>query len=136
MDEPITRDVATVTAITTTGVKVEMERSGGCKSCSVSGLCFGKDKVVTWVIETDQNLAVGDRVELLISPQSRVLASLLVFLMPVLGLFAGYYLALAWIGESYAILGGFGLMILSFVVIWRLDKKIGKQFTARIGRKI
>lgn len=136
MDEQITCDVATVTAVGSKSVSVEIQRSGGCKSCSVSSLCFGKDLSVTCEIETDMTLEVGDRVELVISPQSRVLASLLIFLVPILALFGGYYVSHVWLGESYAVLGAFLLMILSFIGIWRLDKKIGKKFTARIGRRL
>jgi len=136
VDDQIHCDVATVTAVNIKFVTVEIKRSGGCKSCSVSSLCFGKDKTISWDIETDMDLNIGDKVELLIAPQSRILASLLVFLVPILALLGGYYLTLTWLGESYAVVGGFGLLLLSFVFIWLLDKRIGKQFTASIGRKL
>ncbi len=136
MDDQIHCDVAVVKEIIPNGVIIEVDRSGGCKSCAVSGMCFGKDKKVIWEIETELDLEAGDRVELIIAPQARVFASILVFLVPIIGLFTGYFVFSRFIAPSYGIGGAFFMMTASFLGVWFIDKKIGKRVAAKIGRKI
>ncbi len=136
MDDQIHCDVAVVKEVIPNGVIVEVERSGGCKSCALNSLCYDKDKKVIWEIETELDLEAGDRVELTIAPQARVFASILVFLVPIIGLFTGYIVFSCIIASSYGIGGAFFMMLASFLGVWFVDKKIGKRVAAKIGRKI
>ncbi|MDD2332306.1 MAG: SoxR reducing system RseC family protein, partial [Candidatus Cloacimonetes bacterium] len=132
----VIEDLAIVKSVAGKSVTVQIERGGGCKSCSMQGLCLSKSTPAEFVVVSDLELAPGDQVQLEIGPGSRVLISLLVFLLPVLALFAGYLITAAFLSELYAALSGFALMALSFLLIRYIDKKCGNKLSIRIGRKM
>ncbi|HNQ43739.1 MAG TPA: SoxR reducing system RseC family protein, partial [Candidatus Cloacimonadota bacterium] len=78
------QDQGIVTAVAGSLVTVEIQRGGGCKSCSMRGFCFSKSTPAVFHLESDLPLQIGDTVELDISPTGRVLASVLIFGIPVL----------------------------------------------------
>ena len=130
------QDAGTVVAIDGKKVRVEVVRTGGCKSCSMRGMCFGRNTPAVFDLTTDLDLRVGDQVELEISPGSRVLSSLLVFGVPMVFLFAGFIVASIWLQELAAIGVAFAATLLSFLLIRYIDRCIGGKLQVRIGRKI
>ena len=129
-DTGIVKEISGTTAI------VEVVRGGGCKSCTMRGLCFRKNEPVSFTIETDLALAPGDKVRLEISPEGRVLASLLIFGLPMLALFAGFMIAAKWFLEPVAILVGFLCMAISFMIIRQVDKLMGQKLKVSIKEKL
>jgi len=129
-------DVGTVVTVNGTRVKVELVRGASCKSCSMRGMCFGRNTPAVFDLESDLDLSPGDRVQLEISPSTRVLTSLMVFGLPLLSLFAGYLIGSRWLAELPAIGIAFGATALSFLLMKQIDKKYGNRLQVRIGRKL
>ena len=137
MTEEIQReDSGKVIQINGKRVKVELERGGGCKSCQLRGMCFAKNSPAIFDLETDLILEEGDRVSLEISPGGRVLSSVLIFLMPVLLLFAGYLIASRFFGELPSIGFGFLGLVLSFAIVRWVDRNYGHKLKVRIGARL
>ena len=130
------QDQGIVTEVTGNRVTVEIKRGGGCKSCSMRGFCFSKSTPAVFHLESDIPLIKGDLVELEISPSGRVLASMLIFGLPVLALVAGYLIAQLWLSELSGIIVAFAAMAGSFVLIRFCDRHWGKKLEVRIARKI
>jgi len=136
MQEEIIEDSGIVKKVEGNIVTVEIERSIGCNSCKMQGLCFKKREPTEFEIVTHIPLQVNDRVQLNISPLGRTMVSLLIFGVPLLFLFSGFLIASIWLTEIVSILIGFIAMALSFKIIRFIDKKYGKQLKIRIERKL
>lgn len=118
-----------VVAVEEGAVWVETLRRSTCSACSASAGCgqglmdklgVGQRRGYVRAL-TDLQLAVGDGVVIGIREDLLVRSSLLVYLLPLLGLFAGAMLA-QWLAlaESFVILGGLsGLFSLWWLVRWR-----------------
>jgi positive regulator of sigma E activity len=129
-------DSGLVTEISGRNITVELVRGGGCKSCSMQGLCFKKSTPAEFRLVSDLPLEVGDRVQLDISPGGRTLASLLIFGLPLLFLFCGFLLASLWLTEIASVGVGFIAMGLAFLIVRKLDPKLGKRLQISILRKL
>ncbi|MDD4223680.1 MAG: SoxR reducing system RseC family protein [Candidatus Cloacimonetes bacterium] len=129
-------DIGTVVSVRGKLVKVELARGSGCKSCSLRGMCFGRNTPAVFELESDLNLVPGDRVQLMIAPSTRVLTSLMVFGLPLLCLFAGYLIGSLWLAELPSVGIAFAATALSFFIMRKIDKKFGNRLQVRIGRKI
>jgi positive regulator of sigma E activity len=128
-------DIGTVTAINGKEITVEIEKGGGCKSCGMKGLCGSDNKPVVLHFQTDDTYQIGDRVNVSISSGIRILSSLLVFVFPLLALFGFYFIGKSFTNELGSIITGFAGMILAFVIIRFLDKKIAKRIDFQLGGK-
>jgi positive regulator of sigma E activity len=115
---------------------IEMQRSGGCKGCAMRGFCFSKSTPAVFHLPTELDLKPNDEVEMMISPEGRVAASLLIFGFPVLSLIIGFVLASIFMGELASIIFAFALMALSFLVVRFCDKKWGNKVRIEIVRKL
>lgn len=136
MHEHELEDIGIVTALNGNIASVEMQRGGGCKSCAMRGMCFAKNTPAVFNIETSLPLEAGDQVLLEITPKSRILSSLLIFILPVVFLGLGYALGSLFFTELVSALIGMAFIGLSFAVIHFLDKLIGKDLAVTIGRKL
>ncbi|MFT5656954.1 MAG: sigma-E factor negative regulatory protein RseC [Gammaproteobacteria bacterium] len=94
------KEKATVVSFSGNHAEIQMHRQSACSHCELSSGCgtgaigrlLGKrSKPVA--IETEQNLKPGDQVELGLPEQAFLKASLLIYGLPLLGLFAGSMLA-------------------------------------------
>lgn len=124
-----------VVAVEAGAVWVETLRKSTCSSCSVSAGCGqgvldrlgvgGRRGHVRAL--SDLSLSVGDEVVIGVREDLLVRASLLVYLMPLLGLFAAALLAGAMsLSEPYVVLCAGGGMLLSwFGVRWRSARIAG-----------
>lgn len=129
-------DVGTVVRMNGRIATVELKRSGGCKGCSMRGMCFSKNTDSVFELETDLALEPGDKVQIEISARTRIMSSVLIFLVPVFFLFAAFILASRWLTELPSILISFGAMALSFLIIRLIDRRIGQYLDIRIGDKV
>ncbi|MCD8479904.1 MAG: SoxR reducing system RseC family protein [Candidatus Cloacimonetes bacterium] len=129
-------DTGIVTQIEGSKVSVEVQRGGGCKSCAMRGFCFSKSTPAVFQLETDLHLQVGDRVELEISAQGRVMASMLIFGLPVFSLFVGFLIANIWLKELASIFLAFTAMALSFFILRFCDQNLSNKIKVEIARKI
>lgn len=131
-----TTDTGVVTEVNQEYVTVELQRGGGCASCAMRGFCFSKNSPSLFKLKTDLSLEVGDKVELEVSAKGRVLASLLIFILPVVSMFSGFMVAEIWFTELASILFAFGAMVLSFFIIRLCDKRWGSRLKIGIARKL
>ncbi len=136
MTEETIEDSGLVTAVQSGKVTVELQRGGGCKSCSMQGLCFKKSSPAEFHLDTNLALEVGDRVQLEIAPGGRTLASLLIFGLPLLMLFGGFLLASVWLNEMGSMGAGFTAFSLAFLILRWLDPRLSKKMQISIARKL
>ncbi len=136
MEETHIEDSGRVISVEGTIVRVEIERGGGCKSCSMRGLCFRKNSPAVFELHSDLDLQEGDAVSLEISPALRVTSALLVFAVPLVFLFVGYFVAAAYLSEPAAILVSLLAAAASFMLVRSLDRQIGPNMNIRIGKKL
>jgi positive regulator of sigma E activity len=134
--QPAQEDVGTVVQVRGKQVRVELTRGAGCKSCSMRGMCFGRNTPAVFDLETELELQEGDRVQLEIAPGTRILSSLLVFGMPMLFLFGGFLIASRWLGELPSIGIAFAATLLSFIIMKFIDRRLGNRIQVSIGRKV
>jgi sigma-E factor negative regulatory protein RseC len=134
--EEMVEDSGIVTAVNGKQVTVEIERGGGCKSCSMRGFCISKNTPSEFELTSELLLKTGDRVQLEISPGGRALASLLVFGVPLAFLFAGFLIASLWLNELISIFFGFGAMAIGFLLVRLIDRKCSNRLNIRIARKL
>lgn len=130
------QDSGLVTEISNGVATVELQRGGGCGSCSMKGFCFSKNTPSVFNLQTDLALQAGDKVELEVSASGRVLASVLIFIVPVLFMIFGFLLANVWFSELASIMFAFTAMALSFLIIRQCDKRWGNRLKIEIARKL
>nr|MDK2851069.1 sigma-E factor negative regulatory protein RseC [Candidatus Cloacimonadota bacterium] len=136
MDNEDVNDKAVVAKFEKGIATVELQRGGGCKNCSMRGFCFSKSTPAVFHLPSDLDLKPGDEVELMISPEGRVAASLLIFGLPVVSMIIGFILASFFMSELGSIVFAFALMALSFLVVRYCDKKWGNKVKIEIVRKL
>lgn len=130
------QDIGTVVAVRGRYVRVEVQRGESCSSCSLKHMCFGLNTPTVFDLETDLELAEGDRVQIDISPGTRVLSAILVFAVPLAFLFGGFMISSMWLDELPSIGIAFASMALGFFIIRLVDRKIGGHLNVRIGSKL
>lgn len=102
-----------VVAVTEDGVWIETQRQSGCQSCSSRGGCGvgimqkalnrRQHKVR---VQTDFPVQVGDHVRLLLPAAALVQASVLMYLMPLLGLIIGAVVGQSFFASDGGAIGG------------------------------
>lgn len=127
-------EIAVVKEVRRDGVVIEIAKGGGCDSCAISGVCMGKDNIVTHFVYTDRKLNVGDRVRFEVNPATRIGSAALLFLFPLVMLVAFYLLAKYVVGwsENISIISSFGGLLLSGLIIWRFDRMLGHKINFEI----
>ena len=113
--------------------KVKVLRSSACgDSCASCGMCANKETVIE--ARNDCGAHKGDRVLLNMSSGKVLNAAFLAYIVPVillvLGCVAGDYI---FGGETAGILCGFALMIVSFIVMHLLDKRLRSRYCPSIS---
>lgn len=100
--------------------------TGECSACASKESCQmlkKKNSIITALYEGE--LAEGDRVKIIVSPGNRVAAAVILFLIPLLFLFAGYLISFKVTkSENIAIGSAFGAFGFSFLIIYYLTKKL------------
>lgn len=114
--------------------EVEIQRSSACgESCASCGLCPGQLTVVSALNDADAK--IGDSVIIDMSDKKVLGAALLVYIVPVLMLFGGYFAGYAIFGgETAAVAAGFTVMAAAFMIIILFDKRLRAKYTPRIVR--
>jgi len=110
-------------------VVVQMEAGSQCQHCGAKHACSAIGGVVRQIeIPAKDDVQVGDHVTISHQSQSRIVSALLVFLLPVLFLIAGYFIGFALFGtEGKAILTALGGLIAAFFINWFLNKILAKE---------
>lgn len=125
-------DYGTITQVIPGKVKLELIRGAGCKSCSLHGFCFSKNTPAEFWVDTDLSFELGQRVELEISAKGRVLASLAIFIMPLVLLFVAFLIASLFFIELVSAIIGFAAFAGGFVALKYLNDIYGKALQIHI----
>ena len=113
--------------------KVKITRSSACgDSCASCGMCPGKETVIE--AKNDCGAVKGDTVVLNMSSGRVLNAAFLAYIVPVIllvaGCIGGDYI---FKSENMGILSGFALMIVSFIAMHMLDKRLKSRYSPIIS---
>lgn len=124
-------------------VWVEASRSSSCEGCASKGACQAgmADKMEAHAINV-AGARVGDRVLMEIPHQSFIRVSMLIYIFPVLALFAGAFTGEYLAGifdlevQAASALTGFGFFLISVVVVVISGRIAGKnkRYLPRVTR--
>ena len=125
-------------------VLLETQNNGSCGNCSSKSGCgtvssiFSLKPRNSLKISNTLQLKEGDSVIVAMSPDKLLLATVLMYLSPLLLLFSLSILAKIFIGESASIIAGLsGLFIgLFFVKKYTQQSEIAKMFQPKLIRKV
>jgi positive regulator of sigma E activity len=131
---------ATVTSITDESVFVTIQNDGSqCETCPQAGgctICSNPDKQVIiegrYIPSENDNLpiAVGDEVYIDIRPETRVVSSLILFLIPIAALFGSYKLSTLFTQDEPLTIGisliGLMISVIVVVLLFRTEKMKNK----------
>jgi len=88
------------------------------------------------VVKSEEKYDIGDMVELIISPATRILSALLVFIIPVVFMVLFYCISFFWFrfNEGVSVLISFFGCAVSYCILKLCDSKYGKKFEVRIRK--
>lgn len=123
--------------------KIKVKRHSSCKSCGGCGiLTSGEDKAVSMEVPNPIGAKVGEFVRISVETDKVILASLIVYVLPVIVLVIAMYITqqvaissgYQETAEVISIGVGLGGMALVFLILRLLDKRIArtKKFKPRI----
>lgn len=102
---------------------VSMQPEGGCAGCN---RCFKRDGGNELMTENPVGAVPGDVVEVQLSARSRLVAMIVVFLIPLAALGLGLWIGSFW-GELWMFLTGVICLVLSYTIVWAIDKLLKKK---------
>lgn len=91
----------------------------GTEFCAKCGLCFKEGNKLSVNALNLVGAKAGDRVEIEIAPSNVLLAVFLIFIMPVLSLFAGYY--------AGGVTASFVFLFVYLLMLWAYDRLLKKK---------
>ena len=129
-------ETVTVKAIDGKTLVIERNNPGACNGCRANLFCNMQNKSEI-TLETEDTFEIGDEVELLVSPQSRILSSFIVYIVPLLVLVIFYFISfeLFNFSEIVSIVISFISLIVSFFIIKLFNKRFDNTNVIQIMRK-
>lgn len=101
----------------------------GTEFCAKCGLCFKEGNKLSVNAINSIGAKVGERVEIEIAPSNVLLAAFLIFIMPVISLFAGYYIR--------GVIFSFVFLFVYLIMLWIYDRFIRwKEPVCRIVKQL
>ncbi len=131
-------DIAIVRKIEENFVLVEVERSGSCDGCAVSGICNSNERIILHKIKTEHKFTIGDKVRVDIAPSLRIFSSFIVFIFPIITMLLFYLISkyvLIFNEDLSIVISLFGLL-LSGLFIYLIDKKYESKLSFKIIKKL
>ena len=131
-------DIAVVRKTEKNFVHVEVERTGSCDGCAISGICNADDKIIMHKISTDLKLKIGDKVQVNIEPSLRVFSSFVVFIIPILTMLSFYLISkyLLNLNEDLSIIISMFGLLLSGLFIYIIDKIFVNKLNFKITKRL
>lgn len=122
------KQVGTVEEVSGSKAKVRIARMSSCGGDC--GSCGGCDNVISVEAQNPVNAKSGDRVELEMPTQTVMGAALLVYVIPIIALIAGYAIgAVLFKSETLSILIGLVAMVASFCAISLYSRIRAKKYS-------
>lgn len=106
--------------------RIAIQPHGGCSSCALKGSCSPDENTHYLWARNDKNGDVGDEVVVELKPQVKIFGTALIFIFPLLGMFAGYFIGdRAGGNQDASIVGALGGLVLSFIIVKIIDRYVG-----------
>lgn len=124
------RESGTLIKVENGKATVKLQHRGGCSRCGLNNVCNPRnDGSRELTLKIDNNkLSPGEEVEVATSPKSYLLAAFVVFIFPLILSILVYGLVKTGTRhEHLALISFFIAFGLSEVIVWWLDKKIGRS---------
>lgn len=122
---------------------VALQRSKDCEGCKACCTLSKDESVMLASVPNTLGVKEGDRVKLEISSSQLLLASLVVYLIPVLFLVGGYFLGaflfsplLLTAEQGTGILTAFLMLIVSFLAVKAIENKQKGFFSPKMVKKL
>ncbi|MBO4738148.1 MAG: SoxR reducing system RseC family protein [Bacteroidales bacterium] len=129
---------AKVTSVSTDSVDVLLEKGSACSTCHNRGACSSLDKQnMFYHIDTPnaQSFQVGEIVRIGISVNSGLKAVIYAYLIPLLLLFAAFFVARYCTPfELLQVLIGLGVVVVYYYVLFKQKHRLNKKFTFTIQK--
>ena len=135
------REAGTVTKMDDQNAVVRLESRGGCSHCGMRGLCRSTGDGIRELTLDSAGIQIreGDTVEIETPARSVLMASFLVFILPLLLSTAAYFVAVGMTGKSDTGLAAFFICFIAAEgLIAGIDRLFGRgrTFSPRIVRRI
>ena len=127
-----------VTKINDNKLYVNMEVQSACAKCHAKGICTSLDKQTRQIIvqQTDDSINVDDKVIILMEEKNGFKAIFLGYFLPFLILVATLIITINIFDKEWlAGLLSIGMLILYYLILFLLRKKINKQFNFTIKKE-
>ena len=117
-------------------VKVEMKKNAACKTCGAKSNCFGLSKEIRHITVNDPiGAKVGQLVKLKLDAKDKVMASVFLFIVPLVLLVSGYFLGSFLASEmgktassqTWGVLSGMIFFALSFFILKLINRHYEKH---------
>ena len=103
--------------------KVSVGSSSECRGCSAKSYCHGtEDKTRIMTAVNRAGAKVGDEVAFAVDPGKVVLSAMLLWIMPIVALIAGYLVGGYFGDVPVAVLTAFGFMAVSYLILRIIDR--------------
>ncbi len=103
--------------------KVSAESSSECRGCSAKSYCHGtEDRARTLTAVNRAGAQVGDMVAYDVDAGKVVLSAMLLWILPILALIAGYLVGDYFGGVLVSVLTAFGFMAISYLILKIIDR--------------
>lgn len=137
MNSESCEDIGIVKSITGKTITVQIEKGGGCHSCGMKNLCGSNNKPIILHFTTEDTFQVGDKVIVSITSGMRIMASLIVFIFPLILLFGFYAIAryLLHFSEGLSISMAMVGLLNALFICKMLDKLFRKKINFSLGGK-
>ncbi|MCL2065512.1 MAG: SoxR reducing system RseC family protein [Candidatus Cloacimonetes bacterium] len=117
-------------------VVITRENPDACRSCKVKATCNTKHEIDIF-LETPEKYEVGEIVELIIPPNTRIFSSFIIYIAPLIILIISYIISIEIFkfNDSISIFISFLSLIISFFLIKLVNLKVKKNNDIKIIRK-
>lgn len=106
-------------------VTVRIQRDSSCgENCAMCNACPGKNMMIT--VDTDIPLLKGDMVKLETNTKYVLLSAFAVYILPIVLLIVGYVCSTLYVGLA--------LMVISFIILFFIDKKINTKHLIKVSK--
>lgn len=121
-------EIGTVVDIKNSEAIIELPLKSLCSRC---GLCQSKSNKILIEISNELGVNVGDNVKIELEEMSGIKAALIVYLIPILFIFFGYFIGLWICGLTnrplIGIICGIAIFLTAFLIIHICDRKFAKR---------
>lgn len=118
---------------------VQLTAGSQCDHCGAKTICSSLSSAIRQItVPSPEDVKIGDLVELVYKPSTRIASSLIVFIMPVLFMIAGYFVAVAIVqkSEGMGIIGSLFGIAAGIFLVWVFNRVLAdkKDFSPYIKK--